>query len=135
MPLLDWTDSMNIGIASIDRQHKKLASLINDLNEAVVAGKGDQVYDALFNELVDYFSTHFSTEEGLMIEHDFPDYETHRFLHQGFISKVRELRSMANSGEKRVSEEALHYLVDWLVHHDLSIDKELGKFLAVNHVK
>ncbi len=135
MALVNWNASMNVGVERIDRQHRKLVEVINDLHEAIGAGRGEKVHNALFTELADYFTHHFGTEEELMRQHAYPEGEEHRSLHEGFVLKVRELRGRASSGEPAVSEEALRYLTDWLVRHDITVDKKLGAFLNGRGIK
>ncbi len=134
MSILSWGSHMSVGVKVIDDQHKKLVAVINELDEAVVAGKGSQVHDALFEELTDYFTQNFSTEEELMLVHDYPEYELHRALHVDFTAKVKELRARALKGEQTISEEALAFLTDWLIHHDIAVDKKLGAFLVERNV-
>jgi hemerythrin len=135
MALVTWNNGMSVGVLRIDQQHQKLIEVINDLHEAISAGKGDQVHGALFMELVDYFTRNFDTEEELMRQHAYPELEDHRRLHEGFTVKIRELRDRAGSGERAISEEALRFLMDWLLRHDISVDKKLGAFLNERGIK
>ena len=56
----------DVGIDSIDQQHKKLISLINSLQTAVDYKAGAEFEREALDALVDYTKTHFSYEEGLM---------------------------------------------------------------------
>ncbi len=129
MLVIKWNEGLSVGIKVIDDQHKKLLNVINDLDEAIAAGKGSEIYDALFAELVDYFTQNFSTEEELMLAHDYPGLELHRTLHLDFTAKVRDLSARALKGNNAVSEETLKFLVEWLIHHDIAVDRKLGAFL------
>lgn len=40
MAYLNWTDELSVGIARIDQQHQKIVGFLNDLYEAMQAGKG-----------------------------------------------------------------------------------------------
>ena len=135
MALIEWNPGMSVGVERIDLQHQKLVEVINDLHEAIGMGNGEEVHNALFMELADYFTRNFETEEELMRVHAYPEAEVHRSLHEGFVRKVREMRGRASSGEPAVSDEALRYLTDWLLRHDISVDKKLGKYLNERGVK
>ena len=135
MALIEWNPGMSVGVERIDLQHQKLVEVINDLNEAIGAGKGEAVQEALFLEVVDYFTQNFDTEEELMSAHSYPEFEVHRNLHEGFSRRVRELRSRASAGAQGISEEALHFLMDWLVRHDIAVDKKLGAYLNERGIK
>ena len=133
MPFALWTDTMRIGIERIDEQHRQLLDTINDLHEAVGAGKGREVRDALFQELGEYVGTHFGTEEELMRRHGYPDLDSHKRAHDGFTAKVRAFRQKAAEGD--VSDEVLSFLKDWLVNHDILIDRKLGAYLIERGVR
>lgn len=129
MRFAEWTDSLSVGVEKIDAQHKKLLEVINDLHDAVKAGKGGDVLGALFEELSTYVSTNFSTEEAFMERFSYPKAEGHKRAHDGFASKVLDLRTKSPNDATAVGDEALAYLKDWIINHDVLIDRELGEFL------
>jgi hemerythrin len=130
-----WTDELSVGVGIIDEQHRKLLGVINDLHEAVGLGKGQEVLDALFEELSNYITTNFSTEEEFMERYQFPDAEGHRRAHDGFTARVKEFGAKARAGGNAVGDEALVYLKDWIISHDVRIDKKLGVFLNERGVR
>ena len=66
MALIDWSESMSVGIPGIDEQHKKLVQMINELHEAMKARKAADVMGKILDELIRYTTTHFGFEEKLM---------------------------------------------------------------------
>ena len=52
MALITWSSMFSVGVAEIDNQHKKLVELINQLNDAMHAGKGADVMGKVLSELV-----------------------------------------------------------------------------------
>ena len=135
MRVVSWNEEMSVGVERIDSQHKKLLEVINDLHEALGSGGGALVTDALFQELSEYISEHFSNEECLMREHLYPELESHRRAHEGFTARVVELKDKAAAGSGNVSGEALSFLWEWLIQHDVLIDKKLGSFLNERGVR
>jgi len=129
MVFATWTEDLSVGVREIDEQHRILLTVINDLHEAVLSGKGREVSEALFDELANYVTANFGTEEKLMEAHGYPQYESHRRAHDGFTGKVRELRARCFDDAACASVEALEYLKAWIINHDVRIDKELGLFL------
>ena len=75
MELISWKDSLNVGIVEIDEQHKKLVGLINKLFEAMANGKSSEIMKSVLGELSNYVNTHFATEEKLMKQFGYEDYE------------------------------------------------------------
>ena len=91
MAFLNWSENYSVGIEKIDRQHKKLVSFLNELYEAMQSGKGKDVLGKVLADLVFYTKTHFATEEQLMAQYSFPDYQNHKDIHAKLASKVLEL--------------------------------------------
>lgn len=124
-----WDISFETGVEIVDRQHKRLFEIINDLDEAVEAGKGEEIYTALFEELANYVMEHFGTEEKLMDEHEYPGMNEHLEKHNEFTEKVKKFHKEARSGADTVSDEVLQYLANWLTEHIKAIDIKMGDYL------
>ncbi|HPQ80470.1 MAG TPA: bacteriohemerythrin [bacterium] len=129
MAFATWTEDLSVGVVEIDDQHRRLLMVINDLHEAVMSGKGRAVSEALFEELANYITDNFGTEEKLMEANGYPQYESHRRAHGGFTERVRGLRAKCFDDPACASADALGYLKDWIINHDVLIDKDLGVFL------
>jgi hypothetical protein len=54
MPLMEWNASLSTGITVFDNDHKKLVALINELYDAVSAGKGQDAMGKILDALIDY---------------------------------------------------------------------------------
>src|SRR5210317_2578607 len=97
--LFVWDDNYRTGIDEIDRDHKGLVDLINDLYEAMQDGSGGALLLPIFSALKHYTETHFAKEERLMVECDAPDQEKHFQAHKQMVAKLAELESRHRSGE------------------------------------
>ncbi len=67
MDKIIWDNSFSVGNIHLDRQHKIMISLINDLSETL---KDNVVFDKLENILKgmkEYTETHFKNEEEITI--------------------------------------------------------------------
>ena len=72
MALLDWNSSLSVDVSAMDEEHKKLITLVNNLNEAMKQGKTKDEMDKVFNELARYTQTHFASEERWMQQVGYP---------------------------------------------------------------
>ncbi len=79
-------------------------------------------------ELRDYTITHFSDEEKLMKEIDFPNYIEHIEAHKYFIETVEDFTNRFENGEMALSLKILEFLKNWLTNHILTADKEISEF-------
>ena len=123
MPLITWGPQLDTGIAIIDSQHKRLVDIINELNDAVTAGRSDEIMGAILDELIAYTETHFSVEEKLLSSHDYDDLENHRKEHRVFTDQIKMDRDNFHSGVKQVEERMMRYLRGWLLNHIQASDQ------------
>jgi hemerythrin len=135
MAFLDFTDKLSVNVPSIDDQHKKLIAIINDLHSGMAAGKGKAVMNDIFARLIEYVEVHFSTEEKLMAQYNYPDVKTHEAQHINLTNQVGQLYVKVKEGKLSVTIETMEFLKDWLNNHILETDKKLGEFLRSRGVQ
>ncbi len=124
MPLIDWTERMNIGIEEIDVQHKKLVDIINQLHDSLKSNTFKEELKIIFTELIDYTKYHFSTEEKIMEEAGYEDLEPHKKQHQKFVNKLLRMKDRCYLGKEEISVELSSFLSSWMIGHILRSDKE-----------
>ena len=119
-----WDDSWNTGIAVIDQQHRKLLNLVNDLGDAMRAGKSKDVLEDVLTLLVNYTKTHFAQEEGLMSRASYAGLEKHKQQHADFILKIDDYEKRVKSGSSLVSIDMMRFLSNWLIQHIKGTDQQ-----------
>jgi hemerythrin len=128
---IEWRDSLSIGVAEIDNQHKQLILHFDKLLKACEAGQGMDELKKLLGFLDEYVVKHFRDEEAIQRLRNYPDYADHKKEHESFIAKL-------NAVKQEINKEgmALHHLMEtnnmilkWLVHHISEIDGKLGRYL------
>ena len=130
MALLTWGPALAVGVKEIDDQHKKLIDLVNQLNDAMHAGKGKEALGAVLGELVRYTVYHFGNEERLMAQHKYEFSVEHKAQHKKLIEDVNAFKSKYDSGNAMISAEIMNFLRDWLGKHIMQTDKKFA--LALN---
>lgn len=128
MPLFNWSTQYETGILLVDSQHKKLVDAINDLHEAMKEGKGKDKIEKTLNFLVDYTVLHFSAEEKLMQQKNYPDYSNHKKVHDKLVAEVKDIKTKYLAG-KVLPMEVSTFMSDWLKNHILGTDKKYIPFL------
>lgn len=131
MPL-EWNNDLSIGVNEIDNQHKELFKRINSLLEACTQGKGKDEVGKVINFLEDYIVEHFNAEEAIQRKcASYPDYQSHKALHDEFRKKFSELKKQfENEGAGLpLVLRTNRAVVDWLIMHIGRVDKVLGSFL------
>ena len=69
MEIIEWSDSLSVGIAKIDEQHSKLIQLMGELDEAIKKDEAADMIEDILTNLFNYAQTHFATEEELFRKH------------------------------------------------------------------
>ena len=97
--LIVWDKYYSVGIEIIDNQHKKLIDMINDLYASFITGEAQEKAPGIVDQMLNYTDYHFKTEEKFFDEHNYPETDKHKEIHQSFVDKAIEgkaLRSLIN---------------------------------------
>jgi hemerythrin len=129
MALIEWKDELATGVAKFDGQHKQLIAMINELHDAMSAGKGKEAMGKILNGLINYTVTHFRDEEELMTKGGYPQLAAHKQEHKAFTDKALDLKKKYESGNMFITVEVMNFLRDWLTKHIKGTDKNYGPFL------
>jgi hemerythrin-like metal-binding protein len=128
MALFNWSAQYETGIFLVDTQHKKLVEAINTLHDAMKDGKGKEKAEATLTFLVDYTVQHFTAEEGLMKQKNYPDFVNHKAVHDKLIAEVKDMKTKYVAG-KVLPMQVSSFMSDWLKNHILGTDKKYVPFL------
>ena len=121
---IEWKDEFSVGVEEIDKQHKGLVELINDLNSAMRKGQGHQIVGKIIEQLVSYTKYHFSTEEKYFKMFNYEFTEEHIKEHQEFVDKINKFKQEYAEGKLTLTLEVLEFLNGWIKHHILINDKK-----------
>ena len=136
MPIITWDETYSVGVERIDAEHKRLIAMINKAYDAAETMDDKAVLSDLIEDMVEYATTHFSTESDLMKQYKYPGREEHLLEHSNFTAKAVISGTAEPSDEWRVNPiKIFQFLAEWLKNHILETDKELGAFLNEQGVK
>jgi hemerythrin len=122
MAYIEWNDSLDTGIEVIDNQHKRIVGYINKLEETRENHSMEEVAVVL-DELVDYTLSHFTFEESLMEEAEYPFIKAHKRVHELFIRRVSDYMQRFKMGDD-ITEELHNTLKAWLINHIRNDDND-----------
>ena len=129
MALVTWKEEYSVNITEVDDQHKGLVELINQLHDAMLAGKAKEVMGKILAELVNYTLNHFATEEKYFDQHEYPEADLHKKQHADLVEQVAAVQAKHEAGERVLTIEVMNFLRDWLYEHILGSDKKFGPYL------
>ena len=127
-----WKDDYSVGIEMIDDDHKKLLTLINNLQTAVYYPTGEAFERQALKELVNYTEYHFEREEKMMLDNEYPDFEPHKRQHEEMIDKVHRFCEAYEKDREATIEEMTGFLRTWLLEHINGTDQ---KYCAHMHAR
>jgi hemerythrin len=132
-----WKQDYSVGVDEIDRQHRHLIDIINEFHNGVIGGGAQRPASFLkaIHQCVNYVKEHFSAEEQLMLDREYPEYKRHKEEHVHFIQLLMEDVAKFEGGDNFVPGRFAGFLVDWLLNHIALQDKRIGLFMGQSTAK
>ena len=127
-PLLEWSDSYLVGIEKLDIEHKDLINRLNQLHNKFYRRQGDRSrIESYLKDIHDRIQAHFTMEEGMMRDTDYPDFVQHKKEHDAFLGVIDNLinkyRTTPDYSFTQVLEDILR---QWIGNHIAASDHKLG---------
>ncbi len=131
MSFIEWSHTMDVGIESIDTEHRQLVEIANRMERAVQAGREHTELMAILDELIAATRDHFTSEERVMEEAGYPLLEAHQRMHAELIVEVGRMRGALDSSElaRATAPFVLKFIKLWLVKHVEHDDIRIGRFV------
>lgn len=118
---MDWKDQYSVENAVIDRQHKALFALVNEVADKVKTGNMPEIRGVV-DRLAAYTVEHFRDEEAIMRKAGYAALEDHELIHTELLEKVQELRAKLEKNQAVSMVGVIRFLSDWLKDHILLDD-------------
>ncbi|BCG46779.1 Hemerythrin domain protein [Citrifermentans bremense] len=129
MEMVEWSESMSVGIAKIDEQHCRLIQMMGELDTAIREKAGEDMVEDILTNLFNYAQVHFALEEELFRKHKYPEMALHELEHQRFIAKAFAFKEKLDARKPGLSLELLTFLSSWVLNHIELTDKRYSKHL------
>ncbi|MBF0491816.1 MAG: hemerythrin family protein [Deltaproteobacteria bacterium] len=124
MALIVWNSEYSVGVKSIDEQHKKLVGFVNELNDAMLTGKGRPVLDKILQELITHTAAHFEDEDLFMHQAECSDYLAHIAEHKQLVKEILAYQKKFREGGVTINPNIMEFFRNWLTTHILKSDKK-----------
>lgn len=131
---INWDWTLDIGINSIDNQHRELFNRLDQLLTSIEDGKGNDEVIKTLDFLEEYVILHFNEEEELQKKINYPLLNIQHAQHEAFKSDLKEFRSIFNTqgASTLLALNIEEKLVNWFKNHIINLDKDLGDFIFEN---
>lgn len=120
--IVNWDESLSLGQAWLDDDHKALVRLIN----AVAVAR--ESFPTVFAALMDFACRHFQREEDHLAAMGFPGLDRHRGLHRDFMAELAVMQCAWRDGD--VNGDVADVLWRWLRLHIETEDRRFADFAA-----
>jgi hemerythrin len=126
-----WDPSLAVGIAEIDAQHRELFARIGALLDAIQSGTSRDEVGKTLDYLSRYAVEHFSAEEKIMRDRQYPGREAHEAEHRQFQEDLAGLEAdLVRDGPTALLVVRVNARVAmWFRDHIYRTDKALAAFL------
>lgn len=132
MSKIEWDDSLSVNVVLIDEQHKMLIQRLADLSDAFKRGVEQNKIMQTLEFMIDYTDFHFSAEEKVMEENDYPGLDEQKKQHEEFKVTLNNIvEDYKEEGTTTAIAESINvFLLNWLIKHIKGTDSKLGEFLT-----
>lgn len=135
MKTIQWDERLSLGIEELDKQHKGLLAIANEVIQAAGSSEWNEQVRDVMQRLREYTLRHFSAEEGYMEKILYPDLMLHKQEHKRLVRRVKEYQAQLEKGVEVSPAEVRAFLKEWLVEHILGTDMAIGRFVRKKGVE
>ena len=126
---LEWTAESSVGIPVLDRHHKKIFAIINQLIETPELAVNDDDFHRHLMELNHYVEYHLKYEEDLFSKSGYPFSLEHKLKHESFIENLSMLSLHVSRKDPMAKQQLLTFLIEWWQEHIMHEDKKYAAHL------
>ena len=125
---ITWTKEYELGIPIIDEQHRGVVTAINTLFYYMQYGRALEVLNPTLRVLDEYRLLHFETEEEIMKQYHYPDFDTHLLLHRQYDKNMDYI--MRESIALSDPQVVLSFLKKWWLSHINNEDRKYSAYIV-----
>jgi len=135
---IGWTQKIETGIDILDSQHRRYFELVKNYLATAKQVTPDNVRNSELVERLDFLRSyaieHFSTEEKIMKDTGYQEYQQHIEEHKYFLKHVGDLyEKTCNEGSNDIlTREVYYYILEWFIGHIQITDMKVVAFLNQN---
>jgi len=128
MEFIKWSKEVELNVPIIDKQHKNMVKLTNQLYKELEANKKAQIKKIL-KLIVDDTKHHFETEERLIEEYKMENFISHKLEHQRFLNKINGVYQNIKVGKSELTIDDLNSIKVWFFNHIDFKDSKLAEHI------
>ena len=129
MHKLKWFKALEVGVEVIDNDHREMMNMLQRIQDAIREQSLD-ISKELINEFILLTRLHFTAEEKILEETNFPNLKQHRVVHGKLLAQAIDLgKIVLNATHVDELSEHLDDLAGFLFHDVIGSDMEFKSYL------
>jgi hemerythrin len=127
MSVFNWNEKFNVGVESIDKQHKHFLVLLNNLNEEIQLKKDEKAVDTAIDNLFSYAKIHFRNEEKILVARGYTKIDEQRQEHRLFLTRLKEMEVSNQGANRLLMGSVASFARDWFIQHITVEDQKYAR--------
>ena len=128
------SEDIDVGVPEIDSEHDLMLGLVRALEGAVASAPRPQV-EALLQQLSEFASVHFATEEIMMRLYAYLEFAGHQLEHARLMDQIDKVRSEFATGNVQPTKAFASALRHWFLEHVRTHDMALARFVRESEIR
>lgn len=121
-----WHPALEIGHDQIDRQHRRLFSIGNDLINGLLTNRPQADIELMLDDLIVDIGNHFKSEMEIMAKKNVQLSVGHQEIHERLLTRIKELRDRFQEGALPASELVGFIAYDVVAQHIIKEDQKFA---------
>jgi hemerythrin len=126
---IKWDKKYSVGHERIDHEHQVFLDLIRNVSLAEEKKFDKDRGVRLLREVLKYAEFHFYSEENIMLDHGYPDYEGHKQEHTMLLAQLDD-KIHGYSIDSVDLSELVDYMFTWFALHTTNTDKKMALYIG-----
>lgn len=124
MSVIQWSEALELGVASMDDIHREFVSLLQKLVAAA-----DEDLPPQLDAFTAHCDDHFNQESIWMAESGFPPIHCHEEEHDKVMVVLRDVSKRVAGGDLALGRTLARELTPWFEHHASTMDTILATYM------
>lgn len=131
---IEFDDNLITGNSTIDEQHKELIDRIKQFVDSCQNGDAKIKAIKMLDYLADYTDFHFTEEEKLQEDVNYPGLKEHKEKHEEFRKTLKSLDNFLEESEGPTDafvSQVEANVVNWLFNHIKTFDRSVAEYIFI----
>ncbi|RZK02037.1 MAG: bacteriohemerythrin [Novosphingobium sp.] len=128
MPLMNWDQSLDIGVERMNAEHRDILDAMNIVYDGANAGQSGPAMMARIRRLGDITTRHFADEEAYLQRIGYPEFDIHKGIHTKLLADFAAHTQAIEAAGGVPTGAFFTFLRLWLSAHIKCIDLKYGNF-------